>query len=48
MLTELQKKFFSKLKIPQKENVEFEDLHAILLQMGHLLPYVNIYIMEGN
>jgi len=31
MLTELQKKFFLKLKIPPKENVEFEDLHTILL-----------------
>ncbi|MED2559028.1 arylamine N-acetyltransferase, partial [Bacillus thuringiensis] len=29
MLTELQKKFFSKLRIQPKENVEFEDLHTI-------------------
>lgn len=48
MLTELQKKFFSKLKIPPKDNVEFEDLHTILLQMGYLLPYENIDIMEGS
>ncbi len=48
MLTELQKKFFLKLKIPPKENVEFEDLHTILLQLGHVLPYENIDIMEGN
>ncbi|WP_044796663.1 arylamine N-acetyltransferase family protein [Bacillus cereus] len=48
MLTELQKKFFSKLKIPTKDNVEFEDLHAIFLQMGYLLPYENIDIMEEN
>ncbi|MGX5373575.1 arylamine N-acetyltransferase family protein [Bacillus cereus] len=48
MLTELQKKFFLKLKITPKENVEFEDLHTILLQMGYLLPYENIDIMEGN
>lgn len=48
MLTESQKKFFSKLKIPPKENVNFEDLHTILLQVGHLLPYENIDIMEGN
>ncbi|MEF8684107.1 arylamine N-acetyltransferase family protein [Bacillus cereus] len=48
MLTELQKKFFSKLKILPRENVKFEDLHTILLQMGHLLPYENIDIMEGN
>ncbi|MCU5406748.1 arylamine N-acetyltransferase [Bacillus cereus] len=48
MLTELQKKFFLKLKIPPKENVKFEDLHTILLQMGHVLPYENIDIMEGN
>ncbi len=48
MLTELQKKFFLKLKIPLRENVKFEDLHRILLQMGHLLPYENLDIMEGN
>ncbi|MBT2576919.1 arylamine N-acetyltransferase [Bacillus sp. ISL-8] len=48
MLTELQKKFFLKLKIPPKENVEFEDLHTIFLQMGYVLPYENIDIMEGN
>ncbi|MEH7189666.1 arylamine N-acetyltransferase family protein [Bacillus toyonensis] len=48
MLTELQINFFSKLKIPPRENVKFEDLHTILLQMGHLLPYENIDIMEGN
>ncbi len=40
--------FFSKLKIPPKENVNFEDLHTIILQIGHLLPYENIDIMEGN
>ena len=28
--------------------MKFEDLHRILLQMGHLLPYENIDIMEGN
>ena len=28
--------------------MEFEDLHTILLQMGHLLPYENIDVMEGN
>ncbi|PFV43123.1 arylamine N-acetyltransferase family protein [Bacillus thuringiensis] len=48
MLTELQKKLFLKLKIPPRENVKFEDLHRILLQMGHLLPYENLDIMEGN
>ncbi|AND11112.1 arylamine N-acetyltransferase [Bacillus thuringiensis] len=48
MLTDLQQKFFLKLKIPPKENVKFEDLHTILLQMGHLVPYENIDIMEGN
>ena len=28
--------------------MEFEDFHTILMQMGHLLPYENIDIMEGN
>lgn len=28
--------------------MKFEDLHTILLQMGHLLSYENIDIMEGN
>ena len=47
MLTELQKVFL-KIKMPPRENVKFEDLHTILLQMGHLLPYENIDIMEEN
>lgn len=46
MLTELQKNF-AKFQIPPKENVEFEDLHIILLQMGHLLPYENYIIDAG-
>ncbi|GAA0431584.1 hypothetical protein GCM10008934_21340 [Virgibacillus salarius] len=39
MLTELQKKFFSKLQITPKENVKFEDLHTIILQIVNLFPY---------
>lgn len=31
-----------------KENVQFNDLHEIFLQIGRILPYKNIDVMEGN
>ncbi len=48
MLTELQKNFFSRLQISPKEDVTFEDLHGILLQMGYVLPYENLDVMDKN
>lgn len=48
MLTELQEDFFSRLQISPKEDVTFEDLHGILLQMGYVLPYENLDVMEKN
>ncbi len=48
IMTQLQRDFFSRLQLPQQEYVQFQDLHKILLQMGRLLPYENIDIMNGN
>ncbi|MGG0814716.1 arylamine N-acetyltransferase [Paenibacillus alvei] len=48
MMTELQKDFFSRLQISPKEDVTFEDLHGILLQMGYVLPYENLDVMDKN
>lgn len=48
MLTELQKNFFSRLQISPVEDVTFEDLHGILLQMGYVLPYENLDVMDKN
>lgn len=45
-MTELKSCFFSRLQMSPKENVHFKDLHATLLQMGCLLPYENIDVME--
>nr|WP_187698876.1 arylamine N-acetyltransferase [Paenibacillus alvei] len=47
-MTELQKDFFSRLQISPKEDVTFEDLHGILLQMGYVLPYENLDVMDKN
>ncbi len=47
MLTNLQKEFFKRLKIPVKE-VTFDDLNEILLKMGLILPYENLDIMAGT
>ncbi|MED2765808.1 arylamine N-acetyltransferase [Bacillus thuringiensis] len=46
-MTDLQKHFFSRLQMSPKENIYFNDLHEILLQMGHMIPYENIDVMEG-
>lgn len=48
MLTDLQKNFFSRLQISPKEDVTFQDLHGILLQMGYVLPYENLDVMDKN
>lgn len=37
MMTNLQKEFFKRLKIPAKE-ITFNDLDEILLNMGMILP----------
>lgn len=37
MMTDLQKEFFKRLKIPAKE-ITFDDLDEILLKMGLILP----------
>ncbi len=47
MMTDLQKEFFKRLKIPAKE-ITFDDLDAILLKMGLILPYENLDIMAGT
>ncbi|MGE2643833.1 hypothetical protein ACQH7H_24850, partial [Escherichia coli] len=46
-MTDLQKEFFKRLKIPAKE-ITFDDLDAILLKMGLILPYENLDIMAGT
>ncbi|MGH0590568.1 arylamine N-acetyltransferase family protein [Bacillus mycoides] len=48
MMIELQSNFFSRLQMSSKENIQFKDLHEILLQMGRVLPYENIDVMEGE
>ncbi|WP_411859769.1 arylamine N-acetyltransferase, partial [Bacillus thuringiensis] len=48
MLTELQKNFFSRLQIPPKEEVRFENLHEILQQMAYVIPYENLDVMDKN
>lgn len=47
IMTDLQKYFFSRLQMSPKD-VQFNDLHEILLQMGHMLPYENIDVMERD
>lgn len=47
MMTNLQKEFFKRLKIPAKE-ITFNDLDEILLNMGMILPYENLDIMAGT
>ncbi|EJR92073.1 N-hydroxyarylamine O-acetyltransferase [Bacillus cereus VD196] len=47
-MTDLQNYFFSRLQIAPKEKVTFKDLPEILLQMGRMLPYENIDVMEGK
>ncbi|MFE8000161.1 arylamine N-acetyltransferase, partial [Bacillus cereus] len=47
MMTNLQKEFFKRLKIPAKE-ITFDDLDEILLKMGMILPYENLDIMAGT
>ncbi|TKI87987.1 arylamine N-acetyltransferase, partial [Bacillus wiedmannii] len=47
MMTNLQKEFFKRLKIPAKEII-FNDLDEILLKMGLILPYENLDIMAGT
>ncbi|PGS74406.1 arylamine N-acetyltransferase [Bacillus cereus] len=47
-MTDLQNYFFSRLQMPPKENLQFKDLHDLLLQMGRMLPYENIDVMEGT
>ncbi|MBW3493263.1 arylamine N-acetyltransferase [Bacillus sp. FDAARGOS_1420] len=48
MMTDLQNYFLSRLQMSPKEDIQFNDLHEILLQMGRLLPYENIDVMEGG
>ncbi|AJQ62797.1 arylamine N-acetyltransferase family protein [Bacillus thuringiensis] len=48
MLTKLQENFFNRLKMSWKEDVSFKDLHGILLQMGYVLPYENLDVMDKN
>ncbi|PEW72764.1 arylamine N-acetyltransferase [Bacillus cereus] len=48
MMTDLQNYFFSRLQISPKEDLPFNDLHEILLQMGRILAYENIDVMEGG
>ncbi|MFK4291564.1 N-hydroxyarylamine O-acetyltransferase [Bacillus sp. RC240] len=48
MLTDLQKKIFSRLQISPKEDVSFENLHEILQQMAYVIPYENLDVMNKN
>ncbi|AVF22709.1 hypothetical protein ERICI_02898 [Paenibacillus larvae subsp. larvae] len=45
-MTELQSVFFSRLN--PVENVQFDNLHEILLKMGYILPYENLDVMGKN
>ncbi|HDX9707976.1 TPA: arylamine N-acetyltransferase [Bacillus thuringiensis] len=47
-MTEFKNYFFSRLQMSPKKNVKFNDLHEILLQMGNMIPYENIDVMEGT
>ncbi|MED2766027.1 arylamine N-acetyltransferase [Bacillus thuringiensis] len=46
-MTDLQNYFFSRLQMAPRESIQLHDLHEILLQMGHMVPYENIDVMAG-
>ncbi|MGU3443612.1 arylamine N-acetyltransferase family protein [Bacillus cereus] len=46
VMTDLQKYFFYRLQMAPQKDIEFNDLHEILLQMGSIVPYENIDVMK--
>ncbi|EOW9528607.1 arylamine N-acetyltransferase [Bacillus cytotoxicus] len=47
-MTDLQKQFFSRLHIKEKESISFEDLHEILYAMAQTVPFENLDIIQGK
>lgn len=47
-MTELQRHFFSRLNIKERETISFEDLNAILYAMAQSVPFENLDIINGN
>ncbi|KEK22690.1 arylamine N-acetyltransferase family protein [Bacillus gaemokensis] len=47
-MTELQKQFFSRLNIKEKESISFEDLNEILYAMAQVVPFENLDIIQGT
>lgn len=47
-MTELQKQFFARLNIKEKESVSFADLPMLLHAMAQAVPFENLAIIEGT
>lgn len=47
-MTELQKQFFSRLNIKEKESVSFTDLNELLYAMAQAVPFENLTIIHGK
>ncbi len=47
-MTDLQKQFFSRLHIKEKESISFEDLNEILYAMAQTVPFENLDIIQGK
>ncbi|WP_459500235.1 arylamine N-acetyltransferase family protein [Bacillus sp. C1] len=47
-MTELQKQFFSRLNIQERESISFEDLNEILHAMAQAVPFENLDIIQGT
>ncbi|EOP52972.1 hypothetical protein KOY_03042 [Bacillus cereus VDM021] len=45
-MTELQKQFFSRLNIQERESISFEDLNEILHAMAQAVPFENLDIFK--
>lgn len=47
-MTELQKQFFSRLNIQERESISFENLNEILHAMAQAVPFENLDIIQGT
>lgn len=47
-MTELQKYFFARLNLKEKESIAFEDLSELLISMAQAVPFENLDIVKGN
>ncbi|KEK23401.1 arylamine N-acetyltransferase family protein [Bacillus gaemokensis] len=47
-MTELQKLFFSRLNLEEKESIAFEDLNKIIRAMAYEIPFENLDIAKGD